>query len=284
MERERDEKNIVKLLLEERINFQNMLKSFRNLERLQSNPLNNLYKIKQELIKIEKMLKQSRLDEFIKRDIGQYVEDVKSNIPMWEESVKRNFGQRLENELRKIGFELRGHYPLLKASFYTLEVDLENFRVLIWYGPQQEKLEVCKLIPEEIVKKLKIIHDKITQRHFNDNEFLSKIYEAYKVSIYRQNKKPGDQIPISDILFEYTFLIQDKKFRINPIKDNYKEYGRVFFSYDLYRLKERKLENKELSLITATRAYTRQKSDFLWIPFNEKGNGNYISHIKFKEV
>ncbi len=278
------EKDVMKMISEEKINLQNMLRSLRNIERLQHDPLSNLCKIKQEVVKIEKMLKQSKLNDFVKENIERHIGDVKSKIPEWEKNIKKTFGQKLENELRKAGFELKGHYPLLKVSFYTLEVDLENFKVLIWYGPQQEKLETCKLVPEEIVKKLRVIQDKITQRHFNDNEFLSKVYEAYKISVYRQNKKLGDQISISDILLEYVFLIQDKKFRANPTKYNYKEYGRVFFSYDLYRLKKRKLGDKELSLINATRAYTRRKSDFLWIPSNEKGDGSYISHIKFKEV
>lgn len=275
---------ITKILSKEKSNIQNLLRTIKNIDKYQDDPISNLYKIKHEVVKIEKMLKQSKLDDFVKENIEQHIRDIKSKIPEWEENVKKTFGQNLENELRKAGFELKGHYPLLKVSFYTLEVDLENFKVLIWYGPQQEKLETCKLVPEEIVKKLRVIQDKITQRHFNDNEFLSKVYDAYKISVYRQNKKLGDQISISDILLEYVFLIQDKKFRANPTKYNYKEYGRVLFSYDLYRLKKRKLEDKELSLITATRAYTRRKSDFLWIPSNEKGDGNYISHIKFKEV
>lgn len=192
----------------------------------------------------------------------------------------KNFGKNLENELKNLGFELKGYYPLLKVSFYTLEVNFEKLRVVIWYGPQQEKLGTCKLIPEEVAKKLRVIHDKITQRYFNDNEFLLKLYEAYKICVCRQNKKMGDQIPISDILSEYIFLIQDKKITEN----NYKKYRRVFFSYDLYRLKQRRFNNKELSLIIATRAYTLRKSDFLWIPYNERGDGNYISHIKFREV
>ncbi len=78
---------------------------------------------------------------------------------------------------------------------------------------------------------------KITQRHFNDNEFLLKLYEAYKIFVCRQNKKLGNQIAISDILFEYVFLIQDKKFRTNPIKSNYKEYGRVLFREIIDELK-----------------------------------------------
>jgi len=275
---------ITKILSKEKNNIQNLLKVIKSIDKYQDDPISNLYKIKQEVVKIEKMLKQSKLDDFVKKNIEQRIGGIKSKIPEWEENAKKTFGQNLENELRKVGFELRGHYPLFKVSFYTLKVDLENFKVSIWYGTEQEKLETCKSVPEDIAKKLKIIHDKITQRHFNDNEFLSKVYEAYKSSVYRQNKKLGDQISISDILFEYAFLIQDKKFRTNPIKDNYKEYGRVLFSYDLYRLKERRLNDRELSLVTATRAYTRRKSDFLWIPSNERGDGSYISHIKFREV
>jgi len=276
---------ITKILSKEKSNIQNLLRIIKNIDKYQQdNHISNLYKMKNEVIKIEKMLKQSKLDDFVKEELERHIGDIKSKISEWEENVKKTFGQKLEHELRKIGFVLRGHYPLLKVSFYTLKVDLENLKVSIWYGPEQEILETCKLAPEDIVKKLKIIHDKIIHRHFNNKDFLSKVYEAYRVSLYRKNKKLGDPMPISDILFEYVFLIQDKKFKTNPIKNNYKGYGRVFFSYDLYRLKERRLNNVELNLITATRAYTRRKSDFLWVPSNEKGDGNYISHIKFREV
>ncbi|MCD6177485.1 MAG: hypothetical protein J7K29_06575 [Candidatus Cloacimonetes bacterium] len=279
-----NEKVIMNVMLKEKNTLQNLLKSFKNIEKFQRDPLNNLHKIKQGVVKIEKALEQSKLDEFVKEEIKQHTDSIKSKIPKWEDELKKAFGQKLEIELKKVGFELRGYYPLLKVSFYTFEVDFENFKVLIWYGPQQEKIEVCELVHEEIIRKLKIIHNKIVRRQFNDNAFLSKVYQAYKNFVYRQNKKLGDQIPILDALFEFAFLIQDRKFKANPTKNNYKEYGRVFFSHDLYRLKERKVENKELSLVTAARAYTERKSDFLWIPSNEKGGGNYISHIKFREV
>jgi len=278
-----DEK-ITKILSKEKSNIENLLRSIKNINRHQGGSASNLYKVKKDVVRIENMLKQSKLDDFVKEIIGQHIGDIKLKIPEWEENVKKTFGQNLECELKKIGFELTGHYPLLKVSFYSLKVDLEKFKVSTWYGPEQEKLETCGLVPEDVVKKLKTIHEEITQRHFNGKDFLSKVYEAYRVSLYRQNKKLGDPIPISDILFEYAFLIQNKKFKINPIKNNYKGYRRVFFSYDLYRLKERRLNNVELSLTTATRAYTKRKSDFLWIPSNEKGDGNYVSHIKFREV
>ena len=262
-----------------------VLKSCENIIKYGREPLKNLGKIKQEINKIEKELSQGMLGKESKQGILEsFVSLVKTKISDWQEEIKKNFGRELEEKLKQKGFELRGHYPLLKVSFYTLEVDFNNFKTIIWYGPKQEKLETCELNAEEVVNKLKIIHDKITQREFNEKEFLLKVYEAYKISTLRQNKKLGEEIPILDVLFDYVFLIQDKKFKTNPIKKNYKEYGRCFFSYDLYRLKEREIDNKKLSLITATRAYTRQKSGYLWIPSNERGEGACISHLKFKEV
>jgi len=278
-------KDIIKTISKEEANLRNMLKSIRAIEKLTENePLNNWHKIKQEVIKIEKTLKQSRLGEFIKENVEQHIQSIKSKIPEWEKQTKKSFGQKLEDALKELGFELGGHYPQLKVLFYILEVNLDKGNVIIWYGPQQEKLDTCKLMVDVATKKIKEVHKKITQRDFNDKRFLSVLHNAYSMAAFKSRKKIGDPLPISDVLLEYVFLIQDKKFKTNPIKSNYKEYARVFFSYDLYKLKERKIENHELSLITATRAYTKRKSDFLWIPSNERGDGTYISHIKFREV
>jgi gas vesicle protein len=276
--------NPVAMLSKEGTTIRNLLKSLKTIEKLQKDPINNLHKIKQEMGKAEKALESSKLEESFKNKIEQHINDIRSKIAAWEEEIKDKFGINLENELKKMGFELAGHYPLLKTSFYTLQVDLDNFKVIIWYGPQQERLDVARLVPAEVASKLRKIHESITQRPFDSKGFLSKIYEAYKASLYRLGKEMGDQVPISDVLLEYVLLIQDKKFRANPVKRNYREYGRVFFSYDLYRLKDRIMDNKELDLITATRAYTKHWYDFLWIPSNEKGEGIYISHIKFREV
>jgi len=163
-------------------------------------------------------------------------------------------------------------------------MDLDNNSIEIWYGPEQEKLDTAKLIPETIKQKLKNAHAQITQRKFDDKTFLSNLYSAYKVAVYHNSEKIGDAAPVTNVLSNFAFLIQSRKFKMNPIKNNYRDYGRVLFSYDLYRLKEREIENLELNLVTATRAYTRKRSDFLWVPSNERGDGVYISHIKFREV
>ena len=92
---EENEKSIMKLISSEKVSLQDLLRSFKNLEKLQRDSLNNLYKIKQEVAKIEKTLKQSKLDDFVKRDINRHVEHIKSKIPEWQKDVKKTLtGER----------------------------------------------------------------------------------------------------------------------------------------------------------------------------------------------
>ena len=277
--------DFLRTLSREEANLRNIRKAIRAVERHTENePSSNIYKIKQEIARIEKILKQTQLADFVEEDVEQRMQPVKSRMPDWEEQAQKSFGQRLEDALKEVDFELSGHYPLLKTMFYTLEVKLEANSVVIWYGPQQERLDACKPVPDVVAKKLAASNKKITGRGLDDELFLSNLYAAYKTTARNSEKKIGDSFPVSDVLLEYALLVQSKKFRTNPVKSSYREYGRVFFSYDLYRLKERAVDGHELSLVTATRTYTRRRTGFLWIPSSERGDGTYISHVRFREV
>ncbi len=253
--------------------------SLRKLEKLFSkDPLENLGKLKQELRQIEKALKTEESDAS-KTSLAQYIQLVRQRILELEALSRKTFGKELEEELKQIGFRLEGHYPLLKSSFYTLEVDFDRSTVTIWFGPQQEKLKVCNLSPKTVAQKLVELHNLITKREFVEETFLCNLYKACETVANKGKKKLEEPLPITSVLLEYTNLVQN-----NQVKKNYTRYGRVFFSYDIYRLKERKMNEHELELITATRAYTRRKKDFLWVPTNEKGSGTYVSHIRLRGV
>ena len=275
---------IVALLNKQKLHLQSLLKNIKIINKLINDPTDNLSKIKQYQKKIKEIFPQIHLSEDYKRRIMDFLNSLDKEIRFWEEKRKNKFGLKLEEKLSELNLKLEGHYPLLKASLYTMEVVFKKEEVVIWYGPQQEKLGKVRLNTEEVFKTIKKYHTEITNRKFDPNVFLKNLYTAYEYSLFRQNKGNGVQVPISDILIEYTFLIQDRKFKLNPKKENYKNYTRAYFSYDLFLLPQKKLGNKELILVTATRAYTRRASDFLWIPLDLKGNGVYISHIKFREV
>ncbi len=177
-------------------------------------------------------------------------------------NIKTKFGKELETELEKIGFDLRGHYPLIKTGNYTLDVDFEQSKVTIYYGHKQEKLATCKLSVADVVRKLVELNENITEHRFNDQMFMRILHDTAK----------GDErVAIPDIV-SY-FADQD----LYGTKT--KRTIRTLLSYDLSRLSTRTFDHSEISLVTATRAHTQRKSDFLWIPPEM-----YISHIKFRNV
>ena len=179
--------------------------------------------------------------------------------------IRTTFGRELERELKKIGFDLEGHYPLLKTMFYVLDVDFDGNKVGIWYGPEQEKLASRKLSALDVVKELQKQHKRITEHGFTDETFIRTLHSVV-----------GDFASIPDIVSEYAAR--------NIYGTKTKKTIRIFMSYDLYRLKTRTVDDIELSLVTATRAYTQRKSDFIWIPTNTRGRGMYISHVRFRKI
>ncbi|NIA10044.1 MAG: hypothetical protein GWP10_10030 [Nitrospiraceae bacterium] len=181
--------------------------------------------------------------------------------------IRRTFGTELENELKNAGFDLRGHYPLLKTMFYTLDVDFDQGKVTIYYGPEQEKLATCKLSASEVAEKLDEWNKKIVGPRLDDETFLRTLYNI---------AKDTGRASIPDIVSAFA--------ERNIYGTKTKKIIRTFLSYDLYRLATRTFDGNEISLVTATRAYTRRKSDFLWVPADLSGKGMYISHIKFRKV
>jgi len=128
-------------------------------------------------------------------------------------------------------------------------------------------------------------NEKITQRMFDNTNFLENLYKAYHLCLVQNNKKIGDEVSISEITSAYAFTIQDKRFKTNPLKKHYTEYDRILFSYDLSRLRERIIDGFEAKLITARRNETKNRLNVLWIPPLEgKGLGETISNIKFTEA
>jgi len=187
--------------------------------------------------------------------------------PQFED--KTTFGKNLEKELEQLGLTLSGHYPLLKVLFYTIETDFEERKATLWYGPQQEKLGECDIVASEVAAMLKKWQDEI-ERPVDDKTFLQTLYDVATTFAART----GDPVAIDDILSEY---VSRKIYQT-------KEDARILFAHSLFRLKEREIDDLQLSLVVATRAYTRIRKDFIWVPTDERGGGTYISHIKFRKV
>jgi hypothetical protein len=225
--------------------------------------------------KLEKGLGKLRKSVPIMQVLQEWLEQKKSLLENLKVNLKERFGLELEQELKKIGLTLSGHYPELRTWLLTIEVNFPNNRAILWYGPKQEKVKVCSLSPQKISQEVDHIRTNLGAK-LPKEELLQKLYQAY----HRTEKGAiGEPAPIIEVLRELAFLLQPSSFWTDPRKENYKDYSRADFSYDLFRLRD----NQSFKLIIATRAFTNSRTKFIWVPMSESGNGATYSHIQFKE-
>lgn len=273
---------IIKQISERKKNYDQLLKSLKELSRLDNDPTKNLYKIQTRLSQISKYSDAPSINTDDRKIINEWTKEYKSELTIIEEKVKTQFGMKLDAALKKINLSLSGQYTNLKTSFFTIELDFNKGIANIWYGSKQESLVKCPLSVSEITKHITKIKNTLGSGLDNE-QFIMKLREAYRRCLRGKTDEP---VPIIDVLGEISFLLQDKQFIRNPKRENYKGYSRADFSYDLYKLKKNILSQslfRNLHLIVATRAYTRQRKDFLWVPDDEDVIGTTYSHIQFKE-
>ncbi|HXG41128.1 MAG TPA: hypothetical protein VNL95_00145 [Dehalococcoidia bacterium] len=256
----------------------------REIETTEKGPLDDVQRIEKMVSELQKLIAGLAKWGDVITELNQWVEDYRARLEDRKRELKRGFGARLEALLKEQGFELKGLYPELKAGFYTIEVNFDRWQATIWYGPKQELMDRCKLSASMVAKHLELVHKDLTGRPIDEEAFLKKLHDAYLRALSRLGRKEGEQAPILQVLSEYVFLNQDKRFYTDPRKEHFKGYGRAHFSYDLFRLKQRRLLGWELSLVVATRANTISRERFLWVPTDEKGDGTAFAYLQFREV
>jgi len=278
-------RELIKLLSKQQSLLKKISQSLKNINRDEANISKKVSIAITEIRQIERDLKNVQLDSSLKAQIKSEIDAVKLEISNLERQAKMEFGKELSTILKDKGFTLEGNYPKLRASIYTFVIDIAANKATIYYGPEIEKIDTCKAIPAEVASMMFNSNEKITQRMFDNTNFLENLYKAYHLCLVQNNKKIGDEVSISEITSAYAFTIQDKRFKTNPLKKHYTEYDRILFSYDLSRLRERIIDGFEAKLITARRNETKNRLNVLWIPPLEgKGLGETISNIKFTEA
>ncbi|BBO18323.1 conserved hypothetical protein [Candidatus Brocadia pituitae] len=253
------------------------LKLLTEISRLDQQREQNLPKLKKRLIKLDEAIKQFYQYKNLNEGVLSWINSYKQELTNSEEQIKNRFGIELEQEFKKIGLLVAGQYPELKAGLFTIELFFDKGLVTLWYGPKQERLAQCRLLSHEIASNVEKFRQQVGS-HLDNEAFLKKLRDAY---FRADDTKHGEPLPITDVLAEVAFLLQSQQFWSDPRQDNYKGYSRADFSYDLFLA--RQSLNKNLHLTVATRANTRRRQDFLWIPDDESGKGTAYSHLQFKE-
>ena len=278
-----DSETVGKLLADQRREIVAMDKAVNKIIKLDQSREANLDKLEAELNKLEKGLAQSQFPESTYASLQFWIGNLRQSIEKSRHDLDRKFGSRLAELLAGLEIELQGQIPELRAGIFTVEVDSVRNRVVLWFGPKQERLEVLARSPELVAKAIRNQLKSLNSSDLNEQDFLKRCLAAYKRVITLEGKGFGSPAPISQLLAELAFLMQGQKFMIDPDQKNYRGYSRVQLSFDLHRLASRRIENLELRLITATREKTTHRKNFLWVPQTKRGSGSYYSGLAFRE-
>jgi hypothetical protein len=252
-------------------------KQLQELSKLDADRLANLFKIKNTLKKLHKLLDQSPEPLPEKKAVITGLQHYQEELDKTDVHIRQRFGIDLEKELASLNLELTGQYPTLRAGLFTIKLNFERGKVQLWYGAEQEKLADCGLMVSEVKKKLEQVRKELGT-DLDLDIFITKLKKAYSRTLENESRA----VPITRVLPELAFLLQRESYYQDPRKENYRSYSRANFSYDLFRLGRSDLA-QGLQLTIAVKQYTQRRQDFLWIPSNDRGEGAVYSHLQFKE-
>lgn len=186
---------------------------------------------------------------------------------------RMEFGRQLESELGQLGLKLTKSGTDLKAGIFVFETSFDAGQCTIWLGPQQEKLAEVPLDAAKIVKEVARIRTDLELK-LKPKEFL-KVLKDSVAQVSQQHG--GKDAPILEVLGTVSFAMQPARFRVDPRKENFQEFGRAHFSCALFQLRESDFGAdflSSLSLVTAPRDKTRSRKDFVWVLEKDNGEGS----------
>lgn len=208
----------------------------------------------------------------------QEIERQRTLVATAAERARQEFFPALDRHLRQHGMTLEGRLPdSLRVGFLYIHPDFERAIIMVRYNSDINLTDV-KMDPAEVTAAL----DRV-RRHLGSGLPPAEFAQLLREACRRCDPQPEAKVPIANALVEVTMLVQPLKFRRDPRRDNYKEYTRADFSYDLYRLNhpDAVAARAGIALITATRAYTQRAPDFMWVPDDAaSGKGTTYSHIQ----
>jgi len=264
-------------------NTHKIIKLVEQYEKLNANPINNVYILEKKLTEISKVA-GSLPDFSSKESLLSWVNRTKEELEKIKEDFRFQFGRELKELLEKDGKKMRGQYPLLRIGLYTLKLNFEFGEATLYFGPEIEKLKSkIPLEPRTIFEVIKKSDNKLRAIKLTPEEIFKDLCEAYNRSLRLVNKPFGEKLLITKVLSEFVVLKQPKQFFTDPQRKNFREYSRVTLSYLLYILKKSTLSDRGMRLYVATFDATVDKRNSIWIPENENGEGTYYSYISFEK-
>ena len=271
------EKNL-KLINDYKKKLTQISRNLKTYSKKTSKNLESLRKNRKTLLRIEKLALILE-DGVIRRGFNDWFDKEKKRLDLRELRIRSAFPEELYNSLSSSGLKLEGHVPNLKTGFYVIEVNFDNNQSRIFYGPDREPIKKIKIDPEKISEYIVKHRNTLEKSYENYDKFVFHLEKSYSNIIKKPDKTLDKKAPIIDVMYEMAKEKNQEETTLDP-KKRTEKYGRIQFSYDIYRLLRGPSEKIRIKLSTATRAQARSRKNYLWIPKNERGDGAIFSHIE----
>ncbi len=262
-----------------------LVKRLNSYQVLLQEPVANAHERARALAEIEK-LGNGFPDGEVRQKLLAWLDSERAQVEEAKSEFRFEFGKRLVAGLEGSGLVVRGQLPVLRIGFFTIRADFERGRATIFWGPEIEEIKSgIPLEPVGLARLVRSYQESLKAKGVREPEaFLARLLAAYRRRCTAEGLAEGERVLLSDLLAELVLLSQPESFRVDPVRENFVEYPRIRFSYDLYLLKRsgvRAVAGQELRLTVANFDATAKKSRALWVPDSEEGDGTYYSYIAF---
>ena len=257
---------------------QSAVRSIRSFQKMEPRVQENFLKMDRIVEKLRKIVAEINEESAaFEQQLKKWVDEKQKSMQAIRKQAVSKFGAELDDEMKKRGKTLSGQYPELRAGLFTIELNVELWKAIIWYGPKKEKQERCPMAINRVVRSLEALEQGLGSK-LSIEDFLEKLSASCKRVL---NGEKQARAPIIGVLAEMAYCIQDDRFLNDPKRENFRSYSRADFSYDLFRIGKTSLASR-FRLVVASRMHTSRRSEHLWIPNNDKGKGASYSHLEMR--
>jgi len=244
----------------------------------------NTYRMERALADFQRLL-SGFSDTADRRQMLDWCAEQQHRIHGLKEEFRFNFGAELRSALAGQGFLLVGQFPTLRAGLYTLRLDFDAGSAGIYWGPEVETIRTrVPLASEAITRAVADFDRNLRSPEFHPEGLLALVYQGYQRECLAQHIPDAGRVLLTAVLREVAFLVQTKRFGINPVRGNFRDYSRIQFGFDLFRLKQfecLRAKGRQMHMAVATFDSTTDRAKALWVPDNEQGEGTYYSYLSF---
>lgn len=261
-----------------------LLKALREYMKLSENATENAYVLEKKIASIS-TLAEDLLPPDVQTSLRAWLTVQKKEIEKEKEEIKFQFGNRLRELCKTGGIEVRGQYPLLRLGLYSLKLNFELGDATLYFGPEIEKIRAKIPLRAETIYETVLKHRRGIETDSAElGDIARDMRTAYERCARRDGKPYGEKLLITDVLKEYVFMKQSKKFAADASRQNFREYPRAKMSFVLCQLRNNRNASRGMHLHVATFDATVDKTKTLWVPEDEEGTGTHYEYITFESL